>query len=225
MAEQHFGPDARPWEQLKQAFLARLHTPSSASSATETWRLFADDPWFQQLLETRARRALLSRAGRLDWLGDVKHEALLALARQLAKTPDLRVNLDLVNQTFPGWIGAIIDRACGDAIRWLARLHRLQAETLEKIADPVDRLAADTRIDVSVAIGLQEEPYRTLLFLSAKGYSIQEIADRLDLTYWETYRRLNAGIARVRRRLSSYGPERKRPERSLPLSSSSAMTG
>lgn len=218
MAESFFNPDSRPWEQLKQAFLARLQTQASGSTATDLWRLFAGDRWFQQQLEVRGRRALM-RVGRVDWLGDVTHEALLCFARQLSKTPDLRVNLNLVDKTFPAWIGAIVDRACGDAIRWLARLHRLGDEALEKCASPWNKLAVDARIDVSLAIDAQSEPYRTLLVLTAKGHSIQEMADELDLSYWETYRRLHAGIAQVRRRLTSYRPESCRFESDAPVRS------
>ena len=163
MADQSSGPESRPWEPLKQAFLARLQTSTSSSSATELWRLFAGDLWFQQQLEARARKTLLARVGRLDWLGDVMHEALLSFARRLAKTPDLRVDLELVDETFPGWIGAILDRECGEAIRWLRRLHRMQLAALEKIADPRAKQISDARVDVSLAIDAQQEPYRTLL--------------------------------------------------------------
>jgi RNA polymerase sigma factor (sigma-70 family) len=224
MAEQSSGPEKRPWEPLKQAFLARLQNSASPALATEIWRLFADDRWFRQLLETRARRVITMRSARLAWLGDVMHEALLAFARRLARTPDLHVDLERVDETFPAWIGAIVERACGEAIQWLARLDRLQHGVLESIPDPRLEQAADARVDVNLAISEQEEPHRTLLWLSARGWSVQEIADQLDMTYWEVYRRLNAAVTRLQRRLADYQAEGSRAARAFPASSSSTMT-
>lgn len=225
MAEQSSGPETRPWEPLKQAFLARLQTSASPALAAEIWRLFADDRWFRQMLETRARRVIARRGARLALLGDVMHEALLAFARRLAKTPDLRVDLQLVDETFPAWIGAIVERACGEAMRWLARLDRLQQGVLENIPDPRLQPASDARVDVNLAISEQEEPHRTLLWLSARGWSVQEIADQLDMTYWEVYRRLNTAVTRLQRRLAGYQAEGSRMPSALPASSSSAMSG
>jgi len=224
MAEQSSDPGSRPWAPLKQAFLARLHTSTSPSSAMEIWRLFADDRWFQELLETRARRALAFRGARFAWLGDVKHEALLLLARRLTKAPDLRVDLQRVDETFPAWIGAIVERSCGEAIDWLSRLERLQHAAPENIFDSHSQEAADARVDVNMAIGELEEPYRTLLWLSARGCSVQEMADQLDMTYWEAYRRLNAALSRLQRRLADYQSDRGRMLRAFPSSSSSTMT-
>lgn len=212
----------RPWEPLKQAFIAHLHASASPSLAVEIWRLFADDRWFREQLEVHARKVLTARTGRVDWLDDVKHEVLLSLARQFDRTPDLRVDLSRVDSTFPAWIGAILDRACGEAVRLLIRLDRLEHGAVEKVADPRARDLADTRIDVSLAVGAQEEPYRTLLMLSAKGYSIQEIAQQLGLTYWETYGRLHAGLGQLGRRLASYRQKRDTPPGAAPVSSSSS---
>jgi DNA-directed RNA polymerase specialized sigma24 family protein len=152
------------------------------------------------------------------------HEALLAFARRLARTPDLHVDLERVDETFPAWIGAIVERACGEAIQWLARLDRLQHGVLESIPDPRLEQAADARVDVNLAISEQEEPHRTLLWLSARGWSVQEIADQLDMTYWEVYRRLNAAVTRLQRRLADYQAEGSRAARAFPASSSSTMT-
>ena len=223
MAEESAGTPTPPWQELKEAYLARLKNPA-ASSPAELWRLFARDRWFQGQLEARARKALWARVGRLDWLDDVKHEALLILAKKLAKTPDLRVKLEIVDRTFPAWIGAILERACGEAIRQLRRIHRLQLGALDSIADErTENL--DERIDLWLALDQQPEPYRTVLLLSAQGRSIQEIADQLKLTYWETYARLHAGLSRLRWRLADYEPEPGPSKTASPTILSFTMTG
>ena len=193
----------------------------------EIWRLFADDCWFQGLLEARARRALALRGARLAWLGDVMHEALLLLARRLAaKTPDLRVGRQRVDETFPAWIGTIVERSCGEAIQWLTRLDRLHRDLLESIPDSRAEQSFDALFDIDWAIGEQQEPERTMLHLKAGGCSIAEIAAQLDMTYWEVYRRLKAATARLQRQLG----ERRRLENgslvrpAFPASSSSTTT-
>lgn len=225
MAEHCSGQESRPWEPLKQAFLARLQTSTTPSSAMEIWRLFADDRWFQALLETRARRALFLRGARLAWLGDVKHEALLSLARQLAKTPDLRVDLQRVDETFPAWIGMIVERSCGEAIHWLTRLDRLHHALVESIPDPRAEQSFEALFDIDWAIGEQPQPERTMLYLKAGGCSIAEIAARLEMTYWEVYRRLKAATARLQRRLAGRRVESgSLARRAIAASSSSTMT-
>lgn len=225
MAEQFFESESRPWEGLKRAFLARLLDSTSPASAKELWRLFADDPWFQDLLDRRARRTLAVRGLRLGWLGDVKHEALLALARRLVKTPDLRVDRERVDETFPAWIGVIVERSCGEAIHWLTQLEQLHRVMLEDIAAPPEGQPLDAAIDLELAIGEQPEPERTMLHLKAMGFSVPEIAERLEMTYWETYRRLHAAAARLERRLTDYRYEPSDRKRlATPSSSSSTMT-
>ena len=225
MAEQFFESESRPWEGLKRAFLARLLDATSLASAKELWRLFADDPWFRDLLDRRARRTLAVRHLRLAWLGDLKHEALLALARRLAKTPDMRVDLERVDETFPAWIGVIVERACGDAIHWLTELDRLHRVMLEDVAAPPERQSLDAVIDMELAIGEQPEPERTMLHLKSMGCSVPEIAERLEMTYWEAYRRLHAAAARLERRLADYRYEPSgRNPLATPSSSSSTMT-
>ena len=225
MAEQSFEPESRPWEPLKQAFLSRVLDSNSPAPTNQLWRLFAADRWFQQLLDRRARRALAVRRMGLDWLGDVKHEALLSLDRQLAKTPDLHVDLARVDATFPAWLGVIVDRACGEALHWLTQLDRFHRAMFETLADPRQQQSCDAMIDMVLAFDEQDEPERTMLHLKADGYSIQEIAEQLKMTYWEVYRRLRAAMARVQRRLAPYRHEnRERTPPALPASSSSTMT-
>ena len=162
---------------------------------------------------------------RLGWLGDVKHEALLALARRLVRTPDLRVDLARVDETFPAWIGVIVERSCGEAIHWLTELDRLHRGMLERLAAPLAPQSFDAVIDLELAIGEQQEPERTMLHLKAAGCTIPEIAERLEMTYWEAYRRLQAAAARLERRLSAYRYDDNHPApRAESASSSSTMT-
>lgn len=223
MVEQQIGPESRPWQPLEQAFLARVQA-SAAVSAAEVWRLFAADAWFRQQLETKARQALGARARDPGWLGDVMHETLLDFEEQLAKSPDLGVDFERVDETFPGWIGSILGRACKCVVRRLLRLQRLQQYAAEEVPDPHGERMVDLRIDLLLAMAALEEPYRKLLRLSALGYSIEEIAERAGMSYWETHRRVHAGLAQLGRLLASYQRPQGGSRSSSPIDSSTTMS-
>jgi hypothetical protein len=76
------------------------------------WRLIVEHPWYQQQLHACAERLLRRFACRSQSVDDVKHEAMLLLARDVERTTDLGLNASEAGAHFVGWM-----RTIGAAIR------------------------------------------------------------------------------------------------------------
>jgi DNA-directed RNA polymerase specialized sigma24 family protein len=206
-----------------RAFLE--HVALQAASAEESdgiWRMFVGDVWFRDELARQARRALKAKRQPWTWQEDVVNEALLRFREQLRKQPDLRVDRQRVETTFPGWIGARLRFACNDAVDFL---HRLHGRHLPATLEPADHHApppVDVWIDMRMAIDALEEPIRSVMLLHEIKRPLHEIAEAVGCSFWETRRLLQSGIEQLARRLRDYRLDKQRGEG--PISSSSTTT-
>ncbi|MGH7193515.1 MAG: sigma factor, partial [Candidatus Saccharimonadales bacterium] len=100
--------------------------------AATAWRLFIEDPWYQQELHRAA--GWLARRARLPHCQaeDLSQEAMLILRSRLTRKPDLRLNRALAADHFEAWLRRVIRRHCLDALR-RSRLRQRRCESLPKL--------------------------------------------------------------------------------------------
>jgi hypothetical protein len=114
------------WHNLKTKFLRLVKGLRSGHNDQweNIWRVIVSDPWYQHKLTVCAAKCLSRHGKSGDWLEDVKQEAMLLLARQLAVSPDLHVDIQRAEEHFDPWMRQIIYHHCQEAVRYLGRLYR-----------------------------------------------------------------------------------------------------
>ena len=200
---------ARPWEPLKDRFLAWLQShacsPGSPASVSEVWEMFVTDPWFVRRLRIKSRIAVA--AGQLgeECVDDVFQEVVLLLRRQIEHTPDLHVNLEVIDRTFPAWISTRMAHACRDVVAQWKILDQLEPEAQRELLDLRRRRDVDAQIDFGAALLKLPVKTRAVLELYAKGLSLSEVAEQIGMTYWQAHREFRAGLEELRRLLPGHG--------------------
>jgi RNA polymerase sigma factor (sigma-70 family) len=93
---------------------------------------------------------------------------------------------------FPGWIGTIISRHCQEALRRLRARASYQLTNEQAVQESRDDL--DMKIDFNMLLQRLSEPARTVVTLYHSGWTITEIALRLKFSYWKACRLLQSGL-------------------------------
>jgi DNA-directed RNA polymerase specialized sigma24 family protein len=194
------GPGLPPWERLLRAFLLVLDTEDAHQKADAVCKLFLDDPWFQDLVERRARQAVSSHAVPFSIRDDLQQEISLLFVQKARHSPDLHVNLEMVEAHFGGWMWTIVDRLCAEATQRLHRAYRSQSGLAEDLAVAAKR-QLDVKIDVSIALAELPLFTRTVLSLFEQGHTVKEIAALLGEKYWKVYDTYRRGIEFLREKL------------------------
>lgn len=209
IAQSSSSSGVRPWEPLKDRFLAWLRSDDclqhSPANVSEVWEMFVTDPWFVRRLRVKARLAVA--AGQLgeECVDDVVQEVVLLLRRQIEHAPDLHANLELIDRTFPAWISTRIAHACRDVVGQWKILEQLEPEAKRALLDGRRRREVDAQIDFGAALLKLPVKTRAVLELYAKGLSLSEVAEQTGLTYWQAHREFRAGLEELRRLLPGYG--------------------
>lgn len=193
------------WQDLKREFLLQIDDAPAQTAGLwlDVWRLLIEHPWYQEQLAACARQEMRRVRAPDEWLDDVKQDAMLLLARRLRLAPDLRIDRRRAREHFPGWMGTIIRRHCQEALRRMRRLHHRTQEILDQDIGREPRLALEAKIDLSMMLDKLAEPERTVVVLSAKNWSLREIADALEFSYWKTRRIHLRGLEQLRKLLDS----------------------
>lgn len=119
--------------------------------------MFVEHWQYQRLLDRCARRVLRGTRDPLNWLGNVKHEAMLLLARQLRRS--LKGPIDRVpsDSAFPAWLAVVTRRHCQEALRRLRGGRRGCRQLLDDdIAE--QRIDPDALLDLRLAIDRLAHP-------------------------------------------------------------------
>jgi DNA-directed RNA polymerase specialized sigma24 family protein len=158
------------------------------------WRLIVEHPWYQQQLHACAERLLRRFACRSQSVDDVKHEAMLLLARDVERTTDLGLNASEAGAHFVGWMRTIIARHCRQVFRRARR-----RDSRQRVLHDSDHLAfADESQfewrELLQAINHLDEPDLTALTLLLKGFNKTEISAHMNLTYERTRYVINRGL-------------------------------
>lgn len=192
--------DLSSWRDLKDAFLSKLSESQMHEPGLwiEIWRLVIVHPWYQGELSACAER-VVRRSGMPDqWIDEIKHDAMLLLARTLRHAPDLHVDREQVDQKFPGWMGTIVLRDCREALRRMRRAHTRSIPIGDAEVAVDGRSDIELQIDLSMAVDRLEDPERTVVTLFSYDVPVTEIATELNLGYWKTYRILQRGLQQLR---------------------------
>lgn len=194
------------WHELRRCYLRAL---DSRRHWIEVWHMVASNGLYKLELERCARLAIARVNGPQDWEGDVRHDALLILARRLKTSIDLGYDRSRPESHFDRWIRRIMMRHCQEAVRRMRRPLR-EGWRLDGNGESVPASGSDyieLRIDVSLAIERIADPARTILLLYGYGFSITEIAERLQMTYSQVQYARRKGLNRLKAQL---GPEYNR---------------
>ena len=191
-----FGPELTPQQRLKEAFLALLKTEES-QRAEAVSDLFLDDPWYQDLVHRRTRQAVANHVVPGNFQDDLAQEMSLLLIQKARRSPDLHVNAAMVEEHFGGWVWTIVDHLCVEAVKRLHRIFRSQGCLAVDVA-LAKKQQLDRKIDLAMELAKMPLLTRTVLSLYDEGYSLKEIAQRLDHKYWKICEAYRAGIAFLR---------------------------
>jgi RNA polymerase sigma factor (sigma-70 family) len=171
------GPD---WRDLLIQYLAALQR---GVDWHEVWLLLIAHPWFQTELRTIVLQRWRRRYHPKPDLEDVRHEALVHLARALQRSPDLHIDLQRLDE-FPGWVATIIRHCCMESLRRLCREDPIPPDE-----EGVPYLAAygtDVPGRFELHDTLQHLPLeeQEAVVLRCEGRSLHEIAEKLGKSFW-----------------------------------------
>lgn len=189
-----------PWDRLMRAFLTLLQSDGPRTTGDSVCDLFFGDPWFCELVERRAKQAVDAHAVPSNYRDDLEQEISLLFIQKTDKTPDLHVNLDVVESHFGGWVWTIIDRLCAEAIQHLHRVYQTEDNLLDDVESST-KLGEETKIDIGLLIAGLPQTTQTILALFDEGYTLREIAELVDEDYWRVCKTFREAVAFLQRRL------------------------
>lgn len=189
-----------PWDRLMRAFLTLLRTDGPRTTGDSVCDLFFDDLWFCELVEHRAKQAVAAHAVPSSCRHDLEQEIALLFLQKAHKTPDLHVNLDVVEGHFGGWVWTIVDRLCAEAIQHLHRVYPSKDNLLDDVESST-KLGEETKIDIGLLIARLPRLTQTILALFDEGYTLREIAKLVDEDYWRVCKTFREAVAFLRSRL------------------------
>jgi DNA-directed RNA polymerase specialized sigma24 family protein len=193
-------PELPSWDRLMRAFLTLLQTDGPRTRGDSVCELFFDDPWFQDLVARRAKHAVDVHTAPSDCRDDLEQEISLLFLQKARKTPDMHVNLEVVESHFGGWIWTIVDRLCIEAIQRLHRIYLFDGELLDDVPGSTKE-SRDIKIDVGLLVGELPMLTQTILAFFNDGYTLKEIADLVDEKYWRVCELYRGAIVFLRERL------------------------
>ncbi|MEX1026464.1 MAG: sigma-70 family RNA polymerase sigma factor [Candidatus Paceibacterota bacterium] len=183
-----------PWRELRAQYLR--HVEANAPWR-EVWRLLIGNSWYQTQLERCAQMVVATSGAPQGWVEDAQHNAVILLERQLCVSTDLGLDVKRADEQFIGWIRTIIIRQCRESLRSMRRC-KLQTGLTHMDEAAEDPMLSDTRIDVRNALNRIDETERIIIVLHLEGHSLNDIARRFQMTYWQVqYARLQ-GLERMR---------------------------
>lgn len=181
--------------ELREAFFQVLDRPGDrAERWLDVWRLFVGHPWYQAELHHAARRLLWRTHAPRELFEDIEHEAMLYFAKDLRNAPDLHVDRTLFAERFSGFLARIIARDCLKALRALRRQERNETSFPRGYDPPARAANLEIALDLSAAIEELPAALRPVVALYRQGWPLNEIAARLDISYWQANRALRAGL-------------------------------
>lgn len=191
------------WQDLRDRFLSACSERDRESPTRwlEIWYLLLAHPWYREQLASAARSVLQSSRCSFEWRDDVEHEAIVLLARRLRRNPNLGIDPVLAKQHFAGWLRTVITRDCRDALRKLRRESSPALPLSDCLSASDERVQRETRIDLAIALDQLGEQERVILVLYSKGFTLRQVAEKLDLTFWRTYSSHHRGLKRLRQLL------------------------
>lgn len=146
-----------------------------------------------RLMQPDIRRYALRHCAAAAATDDVVQEAMIILYRRVGTVRDLAA--------FAGWLVRVVQRLCMRPV-----LTWFRGESLEAVEDTVQfahRHEHDLRLDLARAIDALPSIYRdTLLMRDFEELTIEEMANRLDITREATKSRLHRARQLVRAFLS-----------------------
>lgn len=190
-----------PWQGLLHAFLGLLEAEVSEDRAHAVCDLFLNDPWFQQLVERRAKHSVDRQAVPRDWGDDLRQEIALLFVQKIERSPDLHVDRQIVEAHFGGWIWTIVDRLGIEAVQRLHKLYRVQSHFISEEAIERKR---NLEVKVELSIAMAELPPLTqhILLLYDKGHTLKEIATIVKEKYWKVFDLFWRGVEYLQDRLT-----------------------
>ena len=130
---------------------------------------------------------------------DVRQEIFLSLIKSIANFK--------IKSNFAAWFGRITTRRIADYYRQKSRQrYDLTEDQLTEVDDPWERV--DDELTVRKALLEMPEKYADVLVLKfSKGLSLDEISEKLGLTYEATRSRCRRGINMLREKLTDTSEE------------------
>jgi RNA polymerase sigma factor (sigma-70 family) len=190
--------DARALELRDRFFTLLDENASSPYLWRHVWRLFVEHPWYQEELRQATLRLLRRRGAPLRWAEDIAQEAMLLLGEHLRKAAHLDVDRARAMHHFSGWLGRIIARDCQRALRSMRRSEKragIQGRSYE--ATQANATRSDKMIELAIAIDELPEECRGIVNLRLQGWRLDEIAARLNISYWAVNRALRCALSQV----------------------------
>ena len=188
-------------EQSRQLFLRFTQKHFAAieerQSGIRIWRMFCEDPWFNNQLSGFAALAATNYNLPTTHIEDIKQESLLRFASSLQSNPLLGFEPN-TGANYHGYLSTIIYRQCVKSTRQFLNA----CESLDDIAQPVVNQwdQVDEQLDFHHLLSVIDEPFRSVLMSTRDGESVAEIAaTNRNRTQRTIYRWLKQGVDQLQK--------------------------
>ncbi|MEX2119299.1 MAG: sigma factor-like helix-turn-helix DNA-binding protein [Pirellulales bacterium] len=190
-----------PWLPLLRKFLQALEAAfNDPDRGHSIWLIFVADAWFRSEVARIAAR-VVPPGWKSDLIDEVAQQAMLLFLRELRHRFDLGVDRKKVEETFPAWIGSIIENDCREALR---RIQRVRADQgAWPLAEPWldQRRSMEKCRHISELVEKLKHPARAIVQLVILEYEMSEIAEMLNIPERTAYHHFNRARRRLRDQL------------------------
>lgn len=190
-----------------KALFQRLAAGREQFDALEIWRTVVGDPWLQAEVARRAKSLASSHGLKKQAVEDIAQEVMLSLAAQLADDPGMGGKAELLNDTFDGWIGTILDHHCSKAARRMGDYRKQHAELRDVETAEDDSSYYDRWSDVADAVARLDAREQPVMLLVLQGLKPKEIAARLHMSYKQVRYAIEKALPKLKRWLAAYNDE------------------
>jgi DNA-directed RNA polymerase specialized sigma24 family protein len=207
--KRHGGGNPESPDRLKAVFQQIAAGGEAQFHPAQLWHIMLTDPWLQAEVASRAKR-FVACSGLAEHVSeDIAQQVLLLLAAKLAADPSLHAKAELLPDRFEGWMGTILDRACGKAARLLKEYHQAHPKPREVSGEAEDWSGFERRIDFAAAAARLEGRQCAVMLLFLQGLDREKIACKLGLHYKQVVYALKTATRKLQRWLQGYGDDDK----------------
>jgi RNA polymerase sigma factor (sigma-70 family) len=186
-------------QRLRGAFLALLDV--NPPVVDELRQLFFADSWYLAEVQRIANHVLRRTTARRDRVDDLAHDALVRLAGNIERRPDLGFDRGRPPADFAPWLRSIIYRHCLQSLRAEWRHVRRRAEFDDARCVAVRSRACRLADDALELLHSLPDPQGTVLKLHFEKCSVAAIACQTRLTRYRVRRMIREGTVLLRKYL------------------------
>ena len=181
--------------EFERQFLKRSRT-----GWLELWQWMCQHSWFQDKLNWACQKVLKYSGSPPDRAVDIKQQALLLMAANLRRRPDL--GFDASRGRLSPLLATIILRCCQKALRQFRGFDSSRVEETSQVYCLFGEAETDRALDLADGVNNLPEPWRETIKYLLNEVPVSEIAVRFGCSERTVYRRIERAIEMLRQKLN-----------------------